>query len=117
MSGYKLLERYIKSLSNEGVKEINTMPGLAYSIYWKSGVTITAHAFPRLIVAATVTNMEIAGKYMEHSKTSTSKIRFFFDDEKDASIIEIVEPVRLECIMAEIDALNTIRQEVERSAQ
>jgi hypothetical protein len=117
MSGYKLLEAYIKSLSDEGVKETNYMPGLAYSIYWKSGVTITVHAFPQLIVAATVTNMEIANKYMEHSKTSASKIRFFFDDQKDASIIQIVEPGRLECVMDEINALNTIRKKVERAAQ
>ena len=117
MSGYKLLEAHIKSLSDEGVKGSNSMPGLAYSICWKSGVTITTHAFPQLIVAAIVTNMEIANKYMEHSATSASKIGFFFDVDEDASIIPVVEPVSLECVMAEIDALNTIRKEVERAAQ
>jgi hypothetical protein len=117
MSGYKLLEAYIKSLSDEGVKATSYRTNLSYTIEWGGGVLISVHAFPQLIVAATVTNMEIADKYMEHSKTSTSKTGFFFDEEMDASVIQIVEPGSLECMMAEIDALNKIRKEVERAAQ
>jgi hypothetical protein len=117
MSGYKFLEAYIKSLAGEGVKRTTYRPNLSYTIEWDSGVLICAHAFPRLIVAATVTNMEIADKHMEHSETSKDKIGFYFDEDKDASIISIVEAGSLERVMEEIDALNTIRKEVECAAQ